>query len=182
MSLGEKLKNIRTSRSLSLEDLAKKTNLTRSFLSQVEKNKTSPSVSSLIKIATALGIRVGDLFVDADNVENFIVPEGERKFYVVEKDKLKVELLAPRKTNLKFEPMLIRFGSGGTTGEVTGISGAAFFCLVLKGKLELAIRDKVHILKKGDSVYIDTPVEHTWKNVGKTEVVAFGVAATPIIM
>lgn len=58
MTLGEKLKSIRTARSLSLEDLAKKTYLFRSFLSQIEQNKTkqnktSPSISSLIKIAAA---------------------------------------------------------------------------------------------------------------------------------
>jgi len=62
MTLGEKLRSIRTARALSLEDLAKKTNLTRSFLSQIEKNKTSPSISSLVRIAAALAVSMSDLF------------------------------------------------------------------------------------------------------------------------
>jgi len=53
MTLGEKLKSIRTARALSLEDLAKKHTLPGAFSSQIEKNKTSPSISSLIEIAVA---------------------------------------------------------------------------------------------------------------------------------
>jgi transcriptional regulator with XRE-family HTH domain len=64
MTLGEKLKSTRTARALSPEDLAKKTNLTQSFLSQIEKNKTSPSISSLIRIAAALEVGMGDLFLE----------------------------------------------------------------------------------------------------------------------
>jgi transcriptional regulator with XRE-family HTH domain len=85
MILGERLKNIRNARALSLEDLAKKTGLTRSFLSQIEKNRTSPSISSLIKIAQALETRIGDLFLEEHDRENYIIHENERETYAVKK-------------------------------------------------------------------------------------------------
>ena len=173
MTLGEKLKSIRTARALSLEDLAKKTNLTRSFLSQIEKNKTSPSISSLIRIATALEVRMSDLFLEEKKRDSYIIHENERETYVVEKDKLRVELLAPRRKDIKFEPMLVHFGIGGTTDVIS--SKGVYFCLILQGKLELTIGGKVHVLTKGDSVYLDSPTERIWKNIGETEVISFAV-------
>jgi len=173
MTLGEKLKSIRAAKALSLEELAKKTILTRSFLSQIENNKTSPSISSLIKIANALEVRIGDLFFEGKSMENHIIHENEREAFVVEKDKIKVELLAPRRKDLKFEPMLVHFGIGGTTDVIS--SKGVYFCLILQGKLELTIGGKVHVLTKGDSVYLDSPTERIWKNIGETEVISFAV-------
>lgn len=180
MTLGEKLKHIRTARALSLEDLAKKTSLTRSFLSQIEKNRTSPSISSLIKIANSLGVRIGDLFLEEKSMENYIIRENGRESYAFEKNKIKVEHLAPRKKDLKFEPMLIHLGVGGTSGKIS--APEAYFCFVLEGKVELSIGEEVHVLTKGDSIYLDTSLEHTWKNIGETEAVGFSVNAMPIYL
>jgi len=138
MILGEKLKKIRLEKEFSLESLAKKTSLTRSFLSQVEKSKASPSISSLIKIAAALEVNVGDLFREEKNLKKYIVHEEERESFSIEKDKIKIELLAPRFKNKKFDPMFTRFGVGGDTG-ILSASGPCF-CLVLQGKVELSIR------------------------------------------
>ena len=178
MTLGEKLKSIRTARAMSLEELAKRTNLTRSFLSQVEKNKTSPSISSLIRIAAALEVRMSDLFLEEKDMKSYIIHENEREIYVVEKDKVKVELLAPRRKDIKFEPMLVHFGIGGKTDVIS--AGGVVFCLILQGKLELTIGEKVHVLSEGDSIYLDTPPERVWKNIGETEVISFVVGVQPM--
>lgn len=178
MTLGERLKSIRTANALSLEDLAQKTNLTRSFLSQIEKNKTSPSINSLIKIATALGVRIGDLFLEERDWESYIIHENQRESYAVEKDKARIELLTPRRKDVKLEAVLAHFGVGGKTEMIS--SGVVAFFLILQGKVELTIGEKVHVLTKGDSIYLDNPPEHYWKNIGKTEVVYFAVAIPPM--
>jgi transcriptional regulator with XRE-family HTH domain len=177
MTLGEKLKSIRTAKALCLEELAKKTNLTRSFLSQIEKNKTAPSISSLIRIAAALEVRMSGLFLEETNRENHIIHENERETYVVEKDKVKIELLAPRRKDIKFMPMLVHFGIGGRTDVIS--AKGVYFCIVLQGKLELTVGGEVHVLTKGDSIYLDSPPEHVWKNIGKTEVLSFAVGIPP---
>ena len=51
---------------------------------------------------------------------------------------------------------------------------------MLQGKLELTIGGKVHVLTKGDSVYLDSPPEHIWKNIGKIEVISFAVGISPM--
>jgi len=173
MTLGEKMKSIRRARALSLEDLAKKTNLTRSFLSQIERNKTSPSISSLIRIANTLEVSMGDLFLEETKKKNYIVHENERETYAVEKNKVGIELLAPRRKDMKFEPMLLHFGIGGTTDVIS--PKGVYFCLVLQGKLELTIKGEIHVLTKGDSIYLGSPAEHGWKNIGKTEVISIAL-------
>ena len=178
-TLGEKLKKIRTEQELSLEDLAQKTKLTRSFLSQVENNKTSPSINSLLRIAQALKINVGDFFRKEDNLENYILHKEDRVSFSIERNLLNIELLTHRKTNRKFDPMLMRFGVGGDTG--TTDSPGSFFMVILEGTLELALGDEVHVLTAGDSIYIDRPAKTRSKNIGDTEVVAFAVASSPIV-
>jgi transcriptional regulator with XRE-family HTH domain len=179
MTLGERLRKIRTNKAFSLEELAKKTGLTRSFLSQVEKNRTSPSINSLIKIAEALEVRIGDLFLENKNGEDkYIIHANERESYTLPKNKIRIELLAPRKNALGFEPMLIYLGVGAASGKI--IAPRPFFCFILEGKLELTIGEETHVLTKGDSIYLDTPREHSWKNIGESEVVSFGVGIPPL--
>lgn len=166
MTLGEKLKSVRTARALSLEDLAKKTDLTRSFLSQIERNNTAPSIGSLVRIIAAVEVSMSDLFLEEKNWKNYIIHEKERETYVIEKNKVKVELLAPRRKDIKFEPMLVNFGIGGTTDAIS--AKGVCFCMVLKGKLKLTIGGRMFVLSKGDSTCLGLSPEHVWKNIGKT--------------
>ena len=179
MVLGEKLKKIRLEKEMSLEDLAKKTGLTRSFLSQVEKNKSSPSINSLINIAHALGINVGDFFREEEHLEKYILHEEERQSFFIKKNELQVELLSARKKDKKFDPMFMRFGPGGDTGVIN--ASGAFFMVIIEGELELTIGAEVHILTKGDSIYLDSSRQSRGRNVGNTDVLAFAVASTPIV-
>ncbi len=178
-TLGEKLKRIRTERELSLEDLAKKTKLTRSFLSQVEHNKTSPSINSLISIAHALGISVGDLFREEESLEHSVLHKEDRISFSIERNQLTVELLTHRKTNRKFDPVFMRFGAGGDTGTID--APGSFFLVIMEGTLELAVGSEVYTLSKGDSIYIDAPSEARSRNIGNTDVLAFAVASSPIM-
>ena len=55
------------------------------------------------------------------------------------------------------------------------VGGVIHFCLVLQGKLELTIKGEIHVLTKGDSIYLGSPAEHGWKNIGKTEVISIAL-------
>jgi quercetin dioxygenase-like cupin family protein len=107
------------------------------------------------------------------NRENYIIHENEREACAVEKDKVRVELLAPGRKDIKFEPMLLHFAIGGTTDVI--FPKGVYVCLVLQGKLELTIKGELHILIKGDSIYLGSPVEHIWKNIGKTEIISIAL-------
>ncbi|MBN2468460.1 MAG: helix-turn-helix domain-containing protein [Deltaproteobacteria bacterium] len=178
MTLGEKLKKIRTAKAFSLGDLANETGLSRSFLSQVEKNKTSPSINSLFKITKALEINGAELFQKENDSNNFIVHEEEREFLQIKRDKLRIEFLTPRAANIKVDPVFIRFGPGGDTGfEPTGMHD--IFTVILEGTLELTISEEVYVLRKGDSIYVDSTKKRRWRNIGKDDVLSFAVAIKP---
>jgi quercetin dioxygenase-like cupin family protein len=116
--------------------------------------------------------------LEENNRENYINHENERETHVVEKAKVRVALLAPRKKEIKFEPMLVHFGIGGKTDLIS--AGGVLFCLVLQGKVELTVGGEVHVLTKEDSIYLDSPPENIWKNIGKTEVISFAVGIPPM--
>jgi transcriptional regulator with XRE-family HTH domain len=177
--LGEKLKKVRTEQRLSLEDLAQKSKLTRSFLSQIEKNKTSPSINSLIRIAHALGINVGDFFREENSSESYVLHKEDRISFSIGRNQVTVELLTHRKTNRAFDPVFVRMRAGSDSGTID--SAGPFFMVILEGNLELSIGNEIHVLAEGDSIYIDEPIETRSKNIGDTDVVAFAVASTPIV-
>jgi quercetin dioxygenase-like cupin family protein len=116
--------------------------------------------------------------LEENNRENYINHENARETHVVEKAKVRVALLAPRKKEIKFEPMLVHFGIGGKTDLIS--AGGVLFCLVLQGKVELTVGGEVHVLTKEDSIYLDSPPENIWKNIGKTEVISFAVGIPPM--
>jgi mannose-6-phosphate isomerase-like protein (cupin superfamily) len=145
----------------------------------VENNKTSPSINSLVSIAHALSVNVGDLFREEDSFENSILHKEDRITFSIERNLLNVELLTHRKKNRKFDPMFMRFGVGGDTGRID--SAGSFFMVILEGTIELSIGSDFYVLREGDSIYVEGPTETRSKNIGNVEVVAFAVASSPIM-
>ena len=79
MKIGRNLKELRLQRNLSLEQLGKKVGLTRSFISQIEKDKNSPSISSLIKILSALNVKMADFFQSIEKTKGVVLKKGQMK-------------------------------------------------------------------------------------------------------
>ena len=77
--LGLTIRRLRESRQLSLKEVAARSGLTQSFLSQVERNLTSPSVASLRKVAQAFGVPLTKLFQGPVRPENRVVRRAERR-------------------------------------------------------------------------------------------------------
>ena len=180
MTLGERIRRIRTQRELTLEKVAQGTGLTISFLSQVERDAVSPSVESLQKIARALGTRVGAFFEEEERKELTLVRKAQRPRLVDEKARSKIETLASGLLNIRMEPRLVTLEVGGEMREERGARDTEAFGLVLEGKVEV-VRGKEErlLLEKGDSVYVKNPRPYTIVNVGpeKAEVVWIGFTA-----
>ena len=90
LDLGERLRAIREEKAISLSQLAEKTGYSKSFISQVEKNKTSPSISSLLSITDALGINPQELLHREGTSEKILVKKSERDLYLHKKSKAQV--------------------------------------------------------------------------------------------
>ena len=120
MSLGSKLKAKREEKGYTLKQTAEISGLSIGFISQVENGQTEPSLSSLKKLAMALGLKLGDLFAQ-DAAEHILVKKGEGKQLKIDSF-VCCELLASS-INKTMEPMIKVIEPGGESGLVDPHAG-----------------------------------------------------------
>ncbi|GAB4261833.1 MAG: cupin domain-containing protein [Deferrisomatales bacterium] len=176
--LGEKLKAIRKERGYSLEELARRTGFSKSFLSQIENNKNSPSISSLKKITQALGASIGELFEEDRNDQVYFVKRGERQSFEVVKDKIVFEFGSSKVPNRKMEVIFFHLFPGGESdGEYT--HEGEEFGTVLEGRLLFELGGKEYLMEPGDSIYFSSTIPHRWRNPGEEPMRAIWVITPP---
>lgn len=171
MKIGHKIRQARKKKDLTIRDLAERTSLTTSLISQVETEKANPSLSSLIAIAKALNVTVGSFFDDDEVLSNPIVRVDERKM-IETSTGIKYYLLTPDLRNKRAEFLLGVYKRGTSTEKVWTHEGEEYG-LVLEGALEVMIQDQKYVLNQGDSIYIDSTKPHMLRNIhkGKTTVI-----------
>jgi len=179
MELGEKLRAIRAEKNLTLDEVAKKSSLTKSFISQIELNKTSPSITSLMKVASALEIRLTDLFREDNPLEDVLVKKEKRNSYYNNKTRLTIALLSTRFPDQKMEPIYFHLDPGGKTDIIKNIGQE--FVYVIKGKVKLIIDQKGYIAEEGDNLYFDSSIPHRWENPWSETVEGIWVCSPPIV-
>ena len=104
MDIGKKLRELRKQNDLTLEDLASRSELTKGFLSQVERNLTAPSIATLEDILEALGSNLSEFFHEEEETQ---IVFGADDFFVDEKDDYQVEWIIPNAQKNQMEPILM---------------------------------------------------------------------------
>ena len=179
MELGEKLKAVRLEKKMTLDDVAKKSSLTKSFISQIELNKTSPSITSLMKVASALGIRITDLFREEDQKGNVLIKKEKRDSYYNKRTRITLELLFSRFPEQRMGPIYFCFEPGGKSDIITNIGQE--FAYVSKGRVKLILEQKEYIAEEGDSLYFDSSIPHRWENSWSETVEGIWVCSPPVV-
>lgn len=170
MKVGHRIKNLRLHQRVTLNELAKKTGLTTSFLSQLERDLVSPSVSSLEKIASALNTKVGYFFEEAEQKGLVCVKKGTAGKVVDKERNLTSEALTPRLLNIKMEPFVFTLGVGAELTKELIYPGGERFGMVLKGRIEINCNGERVTFEEGDSVYCTYPkVPQKIINIGQAE-------------
>ena len=178
VDLGKKLRHLRKEKRLTLKEVAEKAQLSESFLSQVERGVTSPSISSLKKIGGVLGATVASFFESGDEKGNALVfRKGETEGLESGVPKTTFFLLGPRDSNARIAPYLIKMEPGSTQGPQPYSHEGEEFGLVLEGRLEIKVSGKGHLLEKGDSIYFNSSLPHGWKNKDKKTAVVIWVCS-----
>lgn len=147
-TLGQRLLSSRGKCGLSLRTLAGKAGLSASFLSQVERDETSPSIASLEKIALALGIDMADLF--SRNQSDPVVRAKQRARLESGWSKGSIEVLS--RVHGRMRPKMVTLEAGGASGLFPVETGEVFL-LVVKGKLLAKFSDRTAELTEGDSLH-----------------------------
>lgn len=177
MNIGEKIKAIRVKKNLTQEELADRCELTKGFISQVERDLTSPSIATLVDILEGLGTNLKDFFNEAD--EEKIVFRKEDVFETVN-DELKYILhwIIPNAQKNNMEPIMITLDQGGKTKEDSPHEGEEFG-YVLQGSIYLFLGSEKHKVRKGESFYYKTNSNHYIENAGKSEAALIWVSTPP---
>lgn len=181
VSLGSDIRRVRKEKELTLTQLASMTELSISFLSQVERNLLTPSVSSLKRIANVLGIPAGALMFKAGRATIAarvgIVRRCERKRITLPASNISYELLSPdlrRRTSI----LWLYAAPGAQSGPALSHEGEDGV-VVLKGQLKVEVGGVWHDLARGDSIYFDSELAHRWCNRSKRAAEAIWISAPP---
>jgi len=176
MKIGERIKNLRQLSNLTQEELAERANLTKGFISQIERDLTSISLDSLVPILDALDENISDFFKEASE-EKIIYRIKDR--VAIEKEKIEnFELLVPGSTNRRLEPILLTLRKGEATPKEKPHEGEEFG-FILRGRINLRFGREVLKLKKGECFYLSAEKEHWLHNSSSKEAVILWISSPP---
>lgn len=189
MELGRKIREERNKRHLTLEEVSKRTGLSRSLISQVERGKTEPSITTLKKIAATFGFSVVNFFSSNANGITYngwdyplkppekhttqteyiqdiqVVRSDRRKRFALPGSNVVYDLVTPD-MNRQMELLFMVVKPGDTSGDepMVDLHGEKIG-LVLKGTLEVTVSDQVFLLEEGDCICYPANVPHSWRAV-----------------
>lgn len=175
--LGAKIKRLRIKNGLTQEELANRAELSKGFISQVESDQTSPSISTLVDILECLGTNLQDFFNERTQeqivfgIDDFFVKEDETSGH-------EITWIVPNSQKNDMEPILLKLSAGGTSPIDEPHSGEEFG-YVLSGRIRIVVGSKVYKAKKGESFYFQPDETHYIENAGKTEAEILWVATPP---
>ncbi|HYF90692.1 MAG TPA: cupin domain-containing protein [Symbiobacteriaceae bacterium] len=178
MGIGERIRQRRQQMDISLQELANRTGLTASFLSQVERDVTEPSITSLRRIAGALEVPVFFFLLD-EATPSPVVRKHERRILRLHDTAAQWELLSPADPQAQLEVVLTRLPPGVASGdEVTSHPGEEAF-VVLGGEMEITVADEIYRLQEGDAIQIRASLPHRIRNSGKQELTVLAAITPP---
>jgi transcriptional regulator with XRE-family HTH domain len=176
--LGKRLRQLRSSRALSLAEVATATGISPSFLSMVENGQSDITVSRLMRIVSWYGVSVADLLQEPNPSLVRIVRMEEQQSLEMANENIEIFMLAPDGQHAMM-PVINVYGVGGGMTEPAQHEGEEFIH-VQTGAIELTIGDEEPItLNAGDSAYYRADVPHFFRNIGDDEARFLGVTTPP---
>jgi transcriptional regulator with XRE-family HTH domain len=174
--VGARLRGLRRERGLTIEQVASATSLTKGFISQLERDTTTPSLSSLARICDALGVRMGDVFEQETPDLVRLIRKDDRR--AVEWNPNHYLLSPPTERRLQAIESHIPPGTGAGD-EAYSFPGDVEFVYVMAGTLELRVGEETYTLEQGDVVTYPLREPHTWSNPSKDETAVVLWVAVP---
>lgn len=164
-NLGVAIRNLRENRGLSLRMLAESAGFSAAFLSQVENGQASPSISSMEKIAHALGVTLGEFFSQAQESPSPIIRATERGGIASEWSRARIEVVGKVRPGRKLEASIITLEPGGRSGKHPQPHSREQFAITLSGEVSLALGEETFVLSSGDAVTLAPEMARRWENI-----------------
>ena len=158
MNIGQKVRELRIAKNLTQEELADRSELSKGFISQLERDLTSPSIATLMDILQCLGTSIGEFFNETPEEQ---IVFGKTDYFEKHDLELKNEIkwIIPNAQKNMMEPILLTLEPGGETYPDNPHEGEEFG-YVLQGNISIHIGSKTYKAKKGESFYFVSDKKH----------------------
>lgn len=177
LNIGDKIKSLRLRNNLTQKELADRCELSKGFISQLESNQTSPSLSTLEDILVTLGSSFREFF--AGEIKEKPVYRKEDVFIKeMPEQGAVIHWLIPNAQKKDMEPILMVLAPGGSS-EIDMPHMGEEFGYVLNGNIQLTLGDRTYKVRKGDSFSYTPDARHWIENIGKTEASVLWVSTPP---
>jgi len=180
---GTKIRSIRQEKGLTLNELADKTDLTASYLSQIERNLIDPSLSSLRKISLALEVPLYSFLTDKKK-QNVLIKADKRKKLELPNSSIVYEFITPmaadKEVNLKMEIIYFQLEPYSWSSDEFMVHAADECIFIVDGTIEINLSEEKYKLNKGDSIYIQENTPHKFYNPTSKKVIGISNICPPI--
>lgn len=177
MDIGNKIKGLRVQNGLTQEDLANRAELSKGFISQIERDITSPSIATLMDLLQCLGTDLQEFFSDSSDRQ--VVFKKEDHFLKTEEELgYQISWIVPNAQKNAMEPILLTLHPDGETDLHAPHEGEEFG-YVLKGAVKIHLGKETYRAKKGESFYYTASKEHYISNPFKQTTEILWVSTPP---
>ncbi|EJP6471611.1 helix-turn-helix domain-containing protein [Clostridium sp. FAM 1755] len=162
MQLGEKIKYYRKKKGLTIKELSELTNLSIGFISNLERDLNSPSVSNLQQICEILGINLMEILKTTEDKEYTVLKENRNEIFSTDDKKIKFEMLT--NGNKHLNAIAITIEGNTDCNDTSWGHNYDELGIVAKGTLEIQMNSQTYTLHEGDSIYVNKFTPHRYKN------------------
>ncbi len=173
--IGRTIRKIRLEKGMTVKELAQKTNLSASLISQVERGLITPSIPTMVKISNAVGMPLVSFFLGIHG--NPVIKKGDRKKLFLPSSGVAFQLLSPEESR-KIEFLLIEIDGKDSNYELVSYAGEK--CgYVIKGSMEIILGDKKYYLEEGDSIFFQSTIPHRFKSSNGEKTISIWAITPP---
>lgn len=162
--IGNKLRDIRNKRNVSLDEVSKLTGVSKAMLGQIERGQSNPTVSTLWKIATGLKVSFS-FFIDENQDDLKVIDQNDISPIIEDSSRMKLYPIFPFDANKGFEIFTIELELGCDHISTPHNDGVEEYIIVTEGQIEISIDDKKFTLQKGNSIRFMANRPHKYKNI-----------------
>ncbi|MBN2796380.1 MAG: cupin domain-containing protein [Clostridia bacterium] len=178
VNIGKKIRALRLGNSLTQEELAKRLELTKGYISQLENNLTSPSMQTLFSILEELGTDIHEFFSQEEEQQVVFKKED---FHTEENQELKhmMSWVVPNALKYEMEPVIIEIEPEGQS-EIDQPHAGEEFGYVLEGQITLVLNKRRYVIRKGETFYYLANKEHYLMNPNNQNAKVLWVSTPPM--
>jgi transcriptional regulator with XRE-family HTH domain len=163
MQIGKKIKNLRLKKGLTQEELGERTDLSKGYISQLERDLSSPSLETFFSILEVLGCTPREFFNEEEREQKVVYGEEDQTNFIDEERGYQIQWLVPESNEKEMEPIRLILQAKGEFKQFEP-SLSETFAYVLKGRITVRLGRQSYYAKAGEAIYFHASDEHQIMN------------------